>query len=205
MICSGSPSLAGSSAGQIQQGCAAFSSPAGPVDGLCLPHLGSAKASGAFQLQEAVFPVEQAARQPYQNANPAQQGAHHMQESLFAPKQASYQPHQGAHQVQQASCQPTEAPLWPNEPAHQVQQASCRPHQIMQQQQHASSWSDQPACQQQVFSNLQQQQQQQQQQQGQAFAEEGFSGSMHADRGTVPPRLTAHGWQPCIHASINCK
>jgi len=149
MICSGSPSLAGSSAGQIQQGCAAFSSPAGPLDGLCLPHLGSAKASGAFQLQEAAFPVEQAARQPYQNANPAQQGAHHTQEPPFAPKQASYQPYQVGHQV-------------------------------MQQQQHASSWSDKPACQQQVFSNLQQQQQQQQQQQGQAFAEEGFSGSMHA-------------------------
>jgi len=177
MLCSGSPSLAGSSAGQNQQGCAASSSPAGPVDGPCLPHPGSARVSGAFQLLEAAFPVEQASHQPYQNANSAQQGAHHMQEPPFAPKQASYQPYQVAHQVQQASHQPTEVSFWPNEPAHQVQQASYQPHQVMQQQQqqHAQTWSDQPAYQQQVFSNLQQQQQQ-----GQAFAEEGFAGGIHA-------------------------
>ena len=139
MLYSGSPSLAGLRAGQNQQGCAASSCPAGPPDGPYLPHPGSARLSGAFQQQEAAFPVEQASNWPYQSANPA---------------------HQGAHQVQQASHQPTEASFWPNEPAHQVQQAPYQPHQVtqqqQQQQQHASSWSDQPAYQRQVFSNLQQ-------------------------------------------------
>ena len=149
MLCSGSPSLAASSAGQNQQGCAAFIFPAGPLDGPCLAHPGSATASGAFQLQEAAFPMEQASHQPYQDANPAQHGAHHMQKPPFAPEQASYQPDQVAHQVQQASHQPTEAPFWPSEPAPQVQQQ-----QQQQQQQLSSCWSDQPAYQQQVFSSL---------------------------------------------------
>ncbi|KAL0025392.1 hypothetical protein WJX79_003577 [Trebouxia sp. C0005] len=81
---------------------------------------------------------------------------------------------QPAHQQQQQQQQLLEeAPLWPNEPAHQVQLASYQPHQVTHQQ-HASSWSDQPAYQQQVFSNHQQKQQQQ------AFAEESLAGGMHA-------------------------
>ncbi|KAL0025913.1 hypothetical protein WJX77_002354 [Trebouxia sp. C0004] len=195
MLCSGSSSLAGLSAGQNQQGCAASSSPAGPLDGPYLPHPGSARASGALQLQEAALPVEQASHQPYQNANLAQQGAHHMQEAPFAPKQASYQPYQVAHQVQRASRQPTEVPFWPNELAHQVQEASYQPHQVMQQQQHVPSWSDQPAYQQQVFSNLQRQQQHQQ---GQAFAEQGFAGGTHAGAASSGPWTLVGPTSECL-------
>ncbi len=141
MLYSGSPSLAGLRAGQNQQGCATSSSPAGPLDGPYLPHSGSARVSGAFQLQDTAFPVEQASHQLRQSANLAQQGARYMQEPPFAPKQASYQPKQ------------------------------------VMQQQHASTGSDQPAYQQQMFSNLQQQQQ--------AF--EGFAGGIHAGTPLPPP------------------